>query len=184
MYYYLVASLPPLVLGTPAPFTPEEFRFNCQGVLSKPHLDELDAILAGNTRDSTEQFTMRWHDIDTEIRNVCARIRAGREGIDESPYTQSVTEYSVAVEHSVTDALSKANPMEQELALDRVRWRALEELGKENSFGLDAALAFALKLRIAMRWSKMTEEAGREYVEDFIHKNTHEIIEDYKVHTA
>ena len=41
-YQYLVSSLPALSLDAPPPFSPDEFRFKCQGVLAKADLAELD----------------------------------------------------------------------------------------------------------------------------------------------
>ena len=37
-YNYLVSSLPALSLAAPPPFSPADFRFHCQGVLSKGDL--------------------------------------------------------------------------------------------------------------------------------------------------
>ena len=181
MYYYLVASLPPLVQGEPPPFTPEDYRFKCQGVLTEEHLAELDRIVEGHRNELRTPFGRRWRDMETSIRNVAARVRAGREGIDESPYIESVSACCVAVEHDVQHALSQGNPMEQEFALDRVRWNALDELSLEEPFGLAPALAYAVKLRIAKRWADLSEDEGRKTVKEFVDRNTQEIREAYKV---
>ncbi len=181
MYYYLVASLPSLVQGEPPLFTPEDYRFKCQGVLTEEHRAELDRIIEGRLDELRTPFGQRWRDIETEIRNGAARVRAGREGIDESPYIEPVTACCVSIEHDVEHALSSGNPMEQEFALDRVRWKAVEELEGQDPFGLAPALGYAVKLRIAKRWADLSEEEGRKRVDTFVDTSTQEIMEAYKV---
>ena len=59
-YQYLVSSLPALSLEAPPPFSPDEFRFKCQGVLSKADLAELDLLLAGKSAEGRTAFSKAW----------------------------------------------------------------------------------------------------------------------------
>jgi hypothetical protein len=62
-------------------------------------------------------------------------------------------------------AMEQTNPRETELALDRLRWRTIEELAGADRFSLDAVLAYGLQLRIAWRWASLDAEAGRARLE-------------------
>ena len=61
----------------------------------------------------------------------------------------------------VADAFARATPLERERALDRFRWRVIEELQGYDPFAFSGIMAYALKLRIAARWGAMDEEQGR-----------------------
>jgi Protein of unknown function (DUF2764) len=52
------------------------------------------------------------------------------------------------------------DPHARELLLDRLRWTLLDELAARPAFGLQAVLAYGLKLRLAEKWAAMDEAAG------------------------
>ena len=52
------------------------------------------------------------------------------------------------------------DPLERELALDRLRWTLLDELAVSQAFGFQAVLAYGLKLRLAEKWAAMDEAEG------------------------
>jgi hypothetical protein len=52
------------------------------------------------------------------------------------------------------------DPLDRELALDRLRWTLLDELAVAAPFGLQAVLAYGLKLRLAEKWAAMDETEG------------------------
>jgi len=171
MYYYLTASLPELTLGEAPPYTPEDFLFHCQGTLSTDDLEELRCVVENRLDDAQSDFTRRWKNLDTQMRNSVARIRANRLGVDVRPYTRPHSGYSMAAEHAVADAMSRSHLLERVTALDRSRWNALDELTEGERFGFEAVLAFAVKLRLMERWARLSEDAGRERVETFITEN-------------
>lgn len=167
-YGYLVASLPALSLDAPAPFSPAEFRFRCQGVLSEADLAELDLLLAGRAAEGRSAFARAWAAADTQIRNTAARVRAGRLGVEIKPYLHSHPGYVVWLDKEVTEALAKASPLARETGLDAARWKFVEELALADPFGLPGVLAFAVKLMLVARRSVWTEEAGRERLEQLV----------------
>lgn len=170
-YYYLAASLPMLVLGDPAPFSFDEFRASSSTLLREEDLQELDLLGEGRAGEGLSSFSRRWFNAETQLRNAVARVRGGRHGVDAKTYLRDHKEFSVAIEEAVTDAYAKPNPLERELELDRLRWQALDELGREEPFGLSAILAFAVKLQLTERWARMDDEAGKQKVEDFVDEN-------------
>ncbi|HIE11279.1 MAG TPA: DUF2764 family protein [Kiritimatiellae bacterium] len=161
-YYYLVTSLPTLVLGETPPLTPEKFFFSCSTVLASADLEELDRINRGRTDESTRPFMIRWRDAETQLRNAVAAIRAQRRGVEVRPYLREHKGFAVWIEKGVTDCFAKENPWEREMALDRLRWRILDELGRTDPFGVGAVFAFALKLRSAWKWAGRDPDRGRQ----------------------
>ncbi len=168
MYYYLASSLPPIAPGDPPPWTPGEYLFHCQGVLVSEDWCELSLVVEGRSREGTSDFAAWWHGLDTQIRNQIARERAGRYHTDVRSSARMHSGHDVAVEHCVTEAMSLGNPLEREKALDRCRWRALDEYVSADRFGFGAILAYAVRLRILDRRKGLTDEAGMERVESFL----------------
>ena len=168
LYPYLVSSLPALALAAPPPFTPEEFRFRCQGVLGQADLAELDLLLAGRSAEGRTAFSKAWAGGDAQIRNTAAKTRGARLGVEAKPFLKSHPGYAVWLDKEVTDALAKANPLDRELGLDGARWKFVEDLARNDATGLPAVLAFAVKLMLAARWTARQDEAGREWLEKLV----------------
>ena len=168
LYQYLVSSLPALSLEAPPPFSPDEFRFKCQGVLSKGDLAELDLLLAGKSAEGRAAFSKAWAGGDAQIRNTAAKARGAKLGVEAKPFLKSHPGYAVWLDKEVTDALAKASPLAREMGLDLARWKFVEDLARADASGLPAVLAFAVKLMLATRWSAMKEEAGRERLEQLV----------------
>ncbi len=54
---YLMASLPMIEFGDPAPLSMEDFRHRCIGVLSDSEISALDALLDdGECEDGDDEF--------------------------------------------------------------------------------------------------------------------------------
>ena len=167
-YTYLVASLPTLSLEASPPFTPEEFRFRCQGVLNDRDMAELDGVLAGRPADGYSAFSQAWAAADAQIRNTVARTRAIALGVESKGFLHSHTGYSVWLDREVTEAMAKANPLAREMGLDAARWKFVDDVALADAFGLSAVLAFAVKLRLVARWATLEEEAGRKRLEELV----------------
>lgn len=168
-YHYIVASLPTLVLGEPPPFSAEEFRARCGGVLSEGDLAEMDAVLSGQPGDrGVSDFTRAWLGADAQIRNAAARFRGGKLGVESKSFLREHFGFNGWLEKSVADAFAKPNPLEREMELDLVRWQFLDEQATRAPFSLAAVLAFAIKLKLAARWAAMKEPAARERLEAWV----------------
>ncbi|RKX44898.1 MAG: hypothetical protein DRP64_05655 [Verrucomicrobia bacterium] len=167
-YHYLVSSLPALSLEAPPPFSPEEFRFHCQGVLRDEDLEELDLLLAERAEEGRTEFSKAWAAGDAQIRNTAAKVRGAKLGVEAKPFLHSHRGYRVWLDREVSDALAKANPLGREMGMDGARWTFVEELALEDASGLPAVLGFALRLVLAERWAAMQEEAGREQLEKLV----------------
>ena len=168
LYHYLTSSLPALSLEAPPPFSPDEFRFKCQGVLNRSDLAELDLVLAGRAAEGRSAFARAWAGGDAQIRNTAAKMRGAKLGVEAKPFLKSHPGYAVWLDKEVSDALAKASPLARETGLDRTRWKFAEELARADATGLPAVLAFAVKLALAARWAAMKEEAGRARLEQLV----------------
>ncbi len=176
-YYYLVASLPPVALGDPPPWTPEDFLFHCQGPLSQEDWRELSLIVEDRAAEGESDFAAWWNALDTQMRNIQARFRAARLHIEARPFMRMHAGYDIAAAQAVTDAMTRTQPLERELALDRSRWNALDDRILGDRFGFEEVMAYALRLRLMERWARLSDEEGLQRVETFITDNVDESLE-------
>ena len=170
-YYYLVASLPTLSFAAPNPISSDELFARSTGVLAPDHLAILAAVQQGRALTGSP-FIEEWTAREIQLRNAVARSRGKRLGVDPRSFQRDHTGYDVSLEQVVSDALAQHTPLEREQALDRWRWRLVDQLALLCPFGLSAILAYALKLRIAERWAGLTEAAGQGMLEETIQKMT------------
>ncbi len=161
-YYYLVGTLPSLVLGNPPEISMKDFRRRCAEQLSPNDLNQLDALLDGAPVSVPHPFVLEWGERERALRNAVARARAARLGLDPQPHLRETRRYDLAAERAVAEAFGKPHPAERELELDRFRWRTLDELAGFNPFSTRAVLAYALRLRLAEQWAAMEVEGGKE----------------------
>lgn len=165
-YWYLVASLPTLRLGEKPPMDVAAFRAACAGHLSEEETAAVEAVLE-NREPVAGAASNLWNG-EIQLRDAVVRIRAKARGADAARYLRSHDGFSVSIEKMVTDAFTRPNPLEREMELDRARWLLADELALTDPFGFPGVLAFAAKVRLAERWSKMDEENGRKNVEELI----------------
>lgn len=167
-YYYIVASLPTLALGEPPPFDGAGFLRQSANVLEAGDLAELALVLEGREAEGCSAFSREWVNSEAQLRNAVARTRAAKLSVEVRPYLRDHAGYDVSLEKGVADAYAKPNPLERELALDRLRWKRLEDLAARDPFSLSAVLAFAVRLRLAARWAAMQEAAGQAKLDELL----------------
>lgn len=166
--YYVVASLPTLALGEPPPFPVAEVPRRLANVLEDPQKAMVEKFVMGRESEVDSPFVRRWLDLETQIRNVCAKVRAGRRGVESRPFEHPQEGYAVWIERAVHDAFARPNPLEREMSLDRLRWRILDELTVAEPFGFNAVLAWILKLRLVERWNGWRPDAGQVRFEEAV----------------
>jgi hypothetical protein len=167
-YYYLAASLPALALDQPPPFSFSGFRALCAGHLGDDDmaaLDELDRPPAGPPR---HPFVRAWAAAETRLRNAVARARAARLRRDPAESLREQEGADFFTEKAVADAMARPDPLEREMALDRLRWRLIEDLAGHDPFDGRAVLAYGAKLRLAGRWAALAEPAAWNFVESVV----------------
>jgi len=204
-YYYLVASLPTLFLDEELPIKTAEFLAVCDRWLNTDDARDIHCLMdnhsasakasgfakasdfAKATPDTTPDTTPdrlecikgacanQWLARETEIRNTIGRLRAAKVRVDAEPFLRPCRELDLYTEKAVAEAMSKLQPLERELDLDRLRWSLLEDLPRFDPFGLPAVIAYALKLKLVERWSALTVEKGRTVVEEYLTKQLMEV---------
>lgn len=159
-YPYFVASLPLLAMDKFPRLTEEEFLFQARGLISDADFEELQHLLRDEFEACQSGFAAAWVPFETELRHEVAAVRARRLGLDPRTALTYSSGGDAEVNRATVDAFAKTNPMERELQLDQARWRKLDQLAWADPFGLSAVLAFALQLRLAHRWTSLSDEAG------------------------
>jgi hypothetical protein len=176
-YYYLIASLPVLQFSEKPGISYEEFRTACGEQLSHSDLDKVEQIERLhrhpgelNREQARSRFVGEWAELEIEIRNILARQRAGMLNREYRPLKQTRGTDPV-LEKSVSEAMSKKNPLEKEKALDLLRWNIVEELKGLDAFSVQEVLSYAVRLLIAERWAGFDTEKGKERLEKIV--NSH-----------
>jgi hypothetical protein len=169
-YYYLVAGLPMLALGRAPQVTLDAFLERCREHLSADDAAVLEDLLATGGERVAHPFATAWRDHETRLRNAVARARASRLGRDATPFLRPERGFDTYTLKAVEEAFARPSPIERELELDRFRWQEADELAGRAVFSVEAVLAYAIKLRIAERWSRLEPDAGRRVVGEFVTK--------------
>jgi len=167
-YYYLGASLPMLSLDTAPPMSLDEFVDECGRHLSPPDLLALQELLQSGDAPARTDFTRRWRGKESMVCRAAARSRAAAGSTETDEWPEGAQDVDSFVEQAVTSAFMKANPRLRELALDELRWSLIEEAIGHDSFAIDAILGYALKLKLAERWTAMDHSRGAERLQQVV----------------
>lgn len=133
---YIVSSLPTLAFDQPAPLTQEAF----------------DA-LAGTAADGI--LLARWQDLETQLRNAVAEARGGAK------WKRAADGCSVYWKNRVLAAFQEKDVARRDALLDKVWWDAAGELTPpESPLGAGALATYAVRLKIALKRTKISAEAG------------------------
>ncbi|MDR3342293.1 MAG: DUF2764 domain-containing protein [Treponema sp.] len=178
-YYYLVAQLPYLVYGQPAPMSSEAFKSRCREMLSGSDAALLDfctldpepagsgGVLGDETVVSymeapvstTSSFIDGWRDWERALRLNLARYRGQRlkwdGGAPVDPPEAPQEAMVVAKAAVMVDS-----PLEAEFLLDQSRWNAIESLQGIVYFSANTIYAYLLKLLLMERRSLFRLEEG------------------------
>ena len=132
---YIVASLPSLAFGAPAPITWEKF------------------VAAGGAVDPALQRV--WDDLETQLRNAMAEARNGESR------KRPAEGCSLYWKNRVLACFQERDVFKRDELLDRVWWDAAGELTPPAApLGKGALATYALRLKIALKRTKISPEAG------------------------
>jgi len=130
---YIVSSLPTLSFGAPAPLSWERF---CE--------------IAGE-----DVIPARWADFEVQLRNAQAEARGG----DSSK--RPANGCSLHWKNRVLACFQEKDVLKREELLDRTWWDAAGELTDVTApLGKGALATYAVRLKIALKRSKISTEAG------------------------
>ena len=136
---YIVSSLPALQFDAPAPISWERFAEMCGGD------ESVERLLAQRG----------WPDLEIQLRNAMAEARGGAK------YVRPATGCSVYWKHRVGACFQEFDVSAREKLIDKVWWDAAGELAPPASpLGKGALAAYAVRLKIALRRSAISQERG------------------------
>ena len=127
---YIVSSLQPLAFDGVAPYDWDEFL-----ALMPEGFDVPDAAAGIGS--------LRWRDLETQLRNAMAAARGGDR-------------------HSrITAAFQEKNPLKRESLIDRVWWDAAGELTPVSApLSMGALETYAIRLQIVLKRNRIEKDAG------------------------
>jgi hypothetical protein len=132
---YIVSSLPALAFGAPAPMTWDRFVEASEGRAAEP--------------------TREWKDLETQLRNAVAEARGGAK------FKRPADGCSVYWKNRVLACFQERDPLRRETLLDRTWWDAAGEMTDVAApLGRGALLTYAIRLKIALKRSKISTDAG------------------------
>lgn len=164
-HYFLIASLPLLQLGQRPPIALPAFLQACGEHLTPEQMAVLRDLLETDGRHSQDPFARAWFDCETELRNASVRLRARRRGVSPESFLRPQSGGRVFLQTAVAEAFQAPDPLEREKALDRLRWRLLDELAGLDPFSLEVVYSYVLKLRLAWRWASFDPDKGAALLE-------------------
>ena len=165
---YITASLPFLKFGDTPPFSIADLRNRCSAVMTAEELATFDALVNGEECDDPFVSAYMAHEI--QLKNVVGHARAAAWGSEVRFTERQFPGYDVTFAKMVSDAFAKPNPLDREQDLDRARFWLVDELARGED-SMAAVYAFAIKLKICERWSRISAEAGNAAVLKVINDN-------------
>jgi hypothetical protein len=131
---YIVSSLPSLTFGANAPISWEAF-----------------VEIAGKNLDTTA-----FNDLETQLRNAIAQARGGGE-----KSFRPAKELSLYWKNRILACFQEKDILKRDELVDKVWWDAAGELTNIASpLGAGALATYAVRLKIALKRSKISKEAG------------------------
>ena len=164
-YYYFIATLPSLSMDEPPSLSMDRFLALCDEHLTASDRDEVQALAAEESAAAAGSFAHGWREMETQLRNACVRQRAARRRESPEAWLRPQEGVDLYLEKSVADAFAEKDPLSRERALDRVRWRRIEDLSGLDPFAPERVFAYALHLRMAERWAAHDADKGLARVE-------------------
>ena len=132
---YIVASLPSLAFGAPAPITWGRFE-----------------EIAGSAAAAELK---PWADLETQLKNAIAEARGGER------FKRPADGCSLYWKNRILACFQEKDVARREELIDRVWWDAADELTSPSSpLGAGALATYAVRLKIVLKREKIAPEAG------------------------
>ncbi len=184
-YYYLIASLPALEIGQ-TPMSADAFDMRCQSELSPRDFQTVQSLnnIPFPQDAARNTFVNAWNNQETQLRNAVAKVRASKRRADVSHVLRPHGGFSTLIENMVENVWAQKNPLERERGLDQLRWKLVEELQGPDPFSFKVVLSYAVKRKIAERWSLMDADAGWQKAQEAIEQEPEENLRQQDPETA
>lgn len=165
MYYFLAASLPDLFLGRDPGMSVFDFDELCAGQMTRQALARLKqgTLRVGRASESAAGLPpvyAAYTRFEQYLRTRIAERRAGRNA-ERTAHLPDPERYFGEVDFALGALTALADPIEREKAVDRIRWRMLDELEAGHTFDFDGLCVYRLRLEILNRYRGRSAEKGR-----------------------
>lgn len=164
-YYYLLSSMPMLKPGKTPAVTSGGFLAAAVTALPQRLYEVVERIMREEDGAADNPFLAAVADIEAQIKNAEAEHRAGKRGTEPGAHLP-FAHVNLSVAHGVEKAFQSDNPLHRQRELVALRFDALDDMLVTRPYGEGAVLAYALKLRLALRLANIDEEEGRETFRD------------------
>lgn len=176
-YHYIVSSLPALSLDYRfTKETPAEIKEQILELCSERDQKVISFLESGYLKENMtadfyrealahkNPFIRAFFCFDLNVRNAKVEYLNSQLGREKGTDVVILSEESVEFEESneVAAALSSADLLTRERALDELYWRKIESLTLFNYFDITTILGFIARLHIVARWFELDEQKGRE----------------------
>ena len=164
-YYYFVATLPTLELGSPAPMTSAEFLERSQRFLAAEDFAVIHAATLISGVDgpppacAASPLLTGYYSWERSVRNELVRLRARRLERAADPWIRSAGRDDAA-SRAAQAAFQASHPLEAELILERERWERIRTLRSLHFFDLELIAAYRLELQIIERLARLRDVEG------------------------
>jgi hypothetical protein len=169
-YYYLVSSLPVLLIEAEAPITEQYFIDMCKSRLTAADLLLLQqAVLLPVGQPYPRNGTLdRWFSWEHALRNELVKLRATALSRDPHAYFRGdeagIIDFT-EIEGIARDALGQQTPLISEESLIKARWNFLDGLEIGHYFDIDRVIIYYLKLQLLLRKELFKADEGKEEFE-------------------
>ena len=105
------------------------------------------------------KFMIAWVGFEVALRNALAEERAKALDLEPTDYfvAEDLADTSADFSTLMNEFSAAPNPQAAQRAMDQGRWNWLKENDEYFSFGDDELIAYAAKLMLQQRWSRLTE---------------------------
>jgi hypothetical protein len=162
-YYYLIASLPAIQYGDKPPVAYNDFREQCNSMLSQADAALLQFCcynpkLAIETVQPTGSIFIDL--LMSRERTLNLNLAALRAAKQKRPSLGEPPHDVPRAEAVAKAAFEMDDPLEAEIYIDKSRWGALEDMVGIDYFGVNNVYAYLLKLQLLERRQRFDTEKG------------------------
>ena len=153
-YYYLVSSLPDLVIGEDLPLSYDEFIKMCSANVSEEKL----AILSDLTLSYEEgPIAKQWSEF---YGNLTKELNFQRSQLLGKSYPTDYDKDSITAKVAA-EALNAKNPLEAEKILLDYEFKALDDIVGLHTYDDEFLFGYAIKLKLLERQNCFVTEKGK-----------------------
>ncbi len=168
-------------------FIADFFYDKAKDIKSYPGLTPEDELLTRlyNQIDRFENgFVYEYLLFELHLRNICTALSHRQFGLEYKKQILACDYFSGQIAHSsspdfglggeigvfepLLEKFGKAEPLDLEREIDRIRWQWLDDAVSLDGFSREAVFAFAVKFASVKRWLGLDEEEGRKMLDSLI----------------